>query len=516
MSPGAHGPTELRELLRRLKEQRSDPHPLIRDAKLMADRARAAEALVAIATHAEATTETRNEALEVAVDRIRQVEREGQVAETVPVIVKTLDNAGAATAAAPFVDRLTALPDGEALSVGLRETAKHVPDPLRVALFERALLNRGTERDDAKAVLRAAFTTPADLETAGAWQARLRAIDDPELSARLMAFLHHQIATIASTHALVESTMADVAQRLAATTGRSDARGRIDLWRAIVQTLVVPSSLDPLERAIETEPPGVRADVALALGAQADRLGEKERASALFDDVERLVAEVPPTHADRLLGKLETARAYLRGETPGGKKGAPEKRSKPVPMQRQSGRLTAPSGHSLALLNTYTGGVKEIHFRAVARAAPLCAAFGLDLVLVGFPLPLTELVERTARETRIGGHPWVVDLAKARRVHALPMDPGEEPAAWRARGTWVAATEKPDPTRRIAIEEQVHAGPVCVIMGIGPKGLPNRVKNACAGEYEITGAEVGLETATAMGILADRLGKAGRAAGRGS
>ena len=35
--------------------------------------------------------------------------------------------------------------------------------------------------------------------------------------------------------------------------------------------------------------------------------------------------------------------------------------------------------HILAIYDTYEGGLKPIHFRTVARAAPLCYAFNLDL-----------------------------------------------------------------------------------------------------------------------------------------
>lgn len=39
----------------------------------------------------------------------------------------------------------------------------------------------------------------------------------------------------------------------------------------------------------------------------------------------------------------------------------------------------------LGLLNTYSPWLQEIHFRRIARAAPLCYAFRMNLILINFP-----------------------------------------------------------------------------------------------------------------------------------
>ena len=47
--------------------------------------------------------------------------------------------------------------------------------------------------------------------------------------------------------------------------------------------------------------------------------------------------------------------------------------------------------------------MKPTHYRAIARAAPLCYAYDLDLALVGFPTEdLDLIVKETITETNIG------------------------------------------------------------------------------------------------------------------
>ena len=83
----------------------------------------------------------------------------------------------------------------------------------------------------------------------------------------------------------------------------------------------------------------------------------------------------------------------------------------------------------LALYDTYEGGLKPVHARAVARAAPLCVAFGLDLALMGFPTDnLEELVKMVARDTGVGkGGGYLKELHKEGRVVLVPCTKQEPP-----------------------------------------------------------------------------------------
>ena len=165
------------------------------------------------------------------------------------------------------------------------------------------------------------------------------------------------------------------------------------------------------------------------------------------------------------------------------------------------------SGHRLALVDTYEGGLKTTHFRAIARAAPLCAAFGLDLVLVGFPTKdLPDLLRASAKETNIGGGGrYLRALADASRVHLVTFIPDAPLTGLTGvHGVPVATTAKPQVGKLVADLAELDAG-ICLLMGLGRKGLPPKLMEAAPHHYEITGAHISFETATAMGVLAERL-----------
>jgi hypothetical protein len=184
-----------------------------------------------------------------------------------------------------------------------------------------------------------------------------------------------------------------------------------------------------------------------------------------------------------------------------------------------AGRVT------LGLYNSYDPNhFHEAMRRAVARAAPLAAAFDYNLALFGFPfhtyktkageLPRPknpqELAPLIAESTSIGeGGEYLLDLAKNGRFQSYTYpDRGFPPQL----GLSVLATRDPDPTKRIQLGDlakRVHAGAGAVVLiGLGPRGVPKRIHDLAEHHVELTGRGVSLETATAMGVLAGRLASA--------
>ena len=157
---------------------------------------------------------------------------------------------------------------------------------------------------------------------------------------------------------------------------------------------------------------------------------------------------------------------------------------------------TSTGEHVLGLWNGYRGGLKPPHLRALARAGALCAGFGLDLALVDFPrTELPRLAQRVARESRADGGEWFAALVGAGRVKLFNGVPGK----W--AGTLVATTPQPGkPEPPVPFE-----GRLCLLMGVGPQGLPGKLLKAAKFHLELTGHGVELETATAMGVIAERL-----------
>jgi hypothetical protein len=150
--------------------------------------------------------------------------------------------------------------------------------------------------------------------------------------------------------------------------------------------------------------------------------------------------------------------------------------------------------------------------RAIGRAAPLCWAFGLDLALVGFPTDdLGKLTRLAAKETNIGeGRGYLEQLWSDGRIHLVFCDTGHAPN-FKGIGYAVATTPNPTTAKTMdfaaALTAAKQAGEprLIVLMGLGKRGLNPATLDAAPCHLELTGKGVSLETATAMGILAERM-----------
>jgi hypothetical protein len=166
--------------------------------------------------------------------------------------------------------------------------------------------------------------------------------------------------------------------------------------------------------------------------------------------------------------------------------------------------------HILALCDTYEGRLGPVHFRALARAAPLCWAFSLDLALIGFPTnDLKRLADLSVNETSVGEEgKYIRMLADKGRISLVPSSKDVPPSVWKDLGLPVATTPHPDRVKALDMDGVVmtarsHAtGRVCLIMGLGKRGLPPSLLRSVPHHLELTGANISLETATAMGIMA--------------
>ena len=67
-------------------------------------------------------------------------------------------------------------------------------------------------------------------------------------------------------------------------------------------------------------------------------------------------------------------------------------------------------------------------------------------------------------------------------------------------GTVVATTENPDHSK-----SSLPEGRLCMVMGLGPKGLPISFISKSKYNFELTGSNIGFETGTAMGAISAHL-----------
>ena len=158
--------------------------------------------------------------------------------------------------------------------------------------------------------------------------------------------------------------------------------------------------------------------------------------------------------------------------------------------------LAEKGNHTLGLFNTYGGNWNHPHFKAVYKASKLCAAFDLDLALIGFPAISSEkLVKEVNKEMRVTRNDFLSELLSLGRVVFFEKDIDES-----LTGKKVVTTSNPDTNKTTLPSEKL-----CMVMGLGPKGLPKSYINKSDYHFELTGLNVAFETGTAMGALSSEL-----------
>ena len=161
---------------------------------------------------------------------------------------------------------------------------------------------------------------------------------------------------------------------------------------------------------------------------------------------------------------------------------------------------------TLGIVNTYDKiKVLDAHYRAIARAAPICHAFGFSLALFDFPFKMTpdELVDYVADKTTIGESGKFLRLLHEKRklfVFDLPKKGFQSQF-----GTVVATSSKPGDKQAITPEalanDITHNKSFLLLVGLGHKGLPKHLFKVAPHHLDITGNGISLETCTAIGCI---------------
>ncbi len=161
---------------------------------------------------------------------------------------------------------------------------------------------------------------------------------------------------------------------------------------------------------------------------------------------------------------------------------------------------------TLGIVNTYDKiKVLDAHYRAIARAAPICHAFGFSLALFDFPFKMNadELVEYVADKTTIGDSGKYLRMLHEKKhlfVFDLPKK-GFQPQL----GSVVVTTSKPEKKFSITPEaftdEMINGRSFLVLVGLGRKGLPKNLFSLARYHLDITSQGISLETCTAIGCI---------------
>jgi uncharacterized protein len=154
----------------------------------------------------------------------------------------------------------------------------------------------------------------------------------------------------------------------------------------------------------------------------------------------------------------------------------------------------------------------EAHRRALARAAPVAAAFNCNLVVFGFPFDSDlrtpkEISDWLITTTSIGqGGDWIVKLAEEGRFNSFPFPKGGFPPQL---GKVVVATRKPEGkisiTPRDAASSLKEGRSLLLVFGLGHRGLPDKIMDMGEHHMDLTNKGVSFETCTAIGAAPARI-----------
>ena len=227
--------------------------------------------------------------------------------------------------------------------------------------------------------------------------------------------------------------------------------------------------------------------ISIALIARADRKGWNDLAHQFADNTRNLIESISDSELrDKFKSKLQITTDRLKGEI---------RPSSPSPKKEMV--VISDSGkNTLGIYNTYGGNWNHPHYKAVFKAANLCSAFDLNLALIDFPeIEPDYLVSEIKKEMRLANDGYLSQLFSKDRIRFFEKDIDE---SW--AGSKIVTTANPDSSKK-----KLPEGKICMVMGLGPKGLPKSYITKSKNHFEITGSGVAFETGTAMGAIAGHL-----------
>lgn len=161
---------------------------------------------------------------------------------------------------------------------------------------------------------------------------------------------------------------------------------------------------------------------------------------------------------------------------------------------------------TLGIVNTYDKiKILDAHYRAIARAAPICHAFGFHLALYDFPFKMTaeELVAYVMEKTTIGeSGSYLKILYEKNHLSVSDLPKKGFPSQF---GEIVITTSKPDTKRQVTpikiAEKALRNRSFLFLVGLGHKGLPKELFERGKYHLDITSKGLSLETCTAIGAI---------------
>ena len=482
-----HDPSTCRRILREAREQGLS-RELFDLAQDIQDGVYRAEALCGLCASDEMDEDDRVEWVPIIVESMLEEERAWRLAESIGIIAKSASNWPGARARKALIEHLIALtgglPAGDARVDALKSISSKVSEQRLPELFLLAVENYGMESKAARPVMKSIVATKNHDMISEIVASITEA--PPDLAVKFLDNLH-RLAIEANL--ILEPTALELSLPLLES---------VDF--EIVRTLCSHASTSAEVRTLAETLDGDNEDAvryAVTLAGRADRTGDAEFARHLLEKAAIQVDSLNERTAARI--KKNIAKGFVHLGDQGRAEELVLMHDSEVKIPQSNEEEVERRGHTMALVGTYTGAVATPHLRALARAAGIAWGFGLDIALIGWPTKnLEELCERAQKESGTAGVNHLPALLTSQRIQLMSVD---DALSGRA-GHPIATTHQPVGG---SVDLTTFDGNLCVFIGLGRQGLPKSLLDNCPDQFELTGIGASLETAVAMGAIAQRL-----------
>lgn len=482
-----HNPSTCRRILREAREQGLSSQ-LFDLAEDLTDGVYRAEALCGLCSSNEMTEDERLDWVPIIVESMLEEERAWRLAESIGIISKSINNWPDTHSRKKLVEHLIlltgGLPAGEARVDALKSILPKVSDQKLPELFLLAIENHGMESKAARPVMKSIIATK-NYDMISEITASITEMPS-NLAVKFLDNLHRLAVEASLT---LEPTPLELSLPILKSAD-------FEIVRTLCSHASTPSEVRMLSETLEgTDEEAIR--YAVTLAGRADRTGDTEFARDLLENATTHVDSLNERTATRIKKNIAKGFALL-GDHERAEQFESMRDSKDKYSQSDMMRVKR-CGHTMALVGTYDGAVSTPHLRALARAAGIAWGFGLDIALIDWPTEnLQELCERTQKESRTAGSNHLSALLTSQRIQIISI----EDALRGKAGHPIATTHRPEGG---SVDLKTFERKLCVFIGLGRQGLPKSLLDNCPDQFELTGIGASLETAVAMGAIAQRL-----------
>ncbi len=550
MAKGEHVPSKYRALIKESKSGKGRPvEILIKESRDIPDPYYASLALLNISLGRNVSIDVSKKLMAEALTLAGREKRDWRSAELLIAICKKLSSNDRHDEwlRKMILDDIDQISKGKGLAEAISGCANYIGIEHAPELLSMALNNPGFEMEAARAIIRSWAKASPHPQNQPCILKIMENMESTVNKTKLLGYLHSQMASKGNQELTTLTMAIDSAMSLDGEDRIESLRYLADRSRSLEELELIAAGVtemaDPIEESrlfatlagkadkvghpdlaldwfttaldilADVDEPGASAGTLLNIAKGLQRLGEADKAMEIFQlalkdagDDENL-----KTRIIRTMEKTAADGGGEVGDGDGDGDGTRPANAGNVTPQKTSSR------HILGLYDTYEGGLKPVHIRMIARAAPLCMAYDLDLALFGFPTrDLDRLVARVLGDTNIGkGGRYLKNLKNHGRISLIHCSQQVPPTRqdWLKLGLPVATTSRPSDSKARTLDHALKAsrkdhprGRLCLIMGLGRKGLPKSLLDSVEHHVELTGSNISLETSTAMGIIARELG----------